>query len=149
MIALIQKVHSCELTVNNNLINKINDGLVVTVGVFRDDEKFDAERLARKISTLRVFKDEFDKINKSVLDVDGEILVVSNFTLCGEIKSGTRPNFSHAKEPEEANYLYEYIAECLKNNGVKVVKLGSFKQHMHLNTLIDGPFNIILNSKTF
>ena len=147
MIALIQKVHECALSVENNLISEIKNGLVITIGVFREDEKTDALKLAKKIVNMRLFKDDNNKINLNVLNVKGEILVVSNFTLCAEIKSGTRPNFSHAKNPQQAEELYVYFKNCLNELGVETVKLGAFGQHMHLKTVIDGPFNIVLNSK--
>lgn len=144
MKVVIQKTHRCDLYVDNNIVSSIKDGLVVFVGIHKKDTIDTVEYMARKISHLRLFKDENGKINKSVLDIDGEIMVVSNFTLNAVISSGTRPSFSDSADNETANYLYLQLAEKLKDNGVRNVPTGVFGAHMHLDTCIDGPFNIVL-----
>ena len=144
MKIVIQKTHKCELYVEDKLISKIGDGLIVFVGVHKNDTIETVEYMARKIANLRLFKDEFDKINKSVLDINGEIMVVSNFTLNEVIASGTRHSFSNSADTEKAVFLYEKLAELLFNQGVKNVVTGKFGAHMHLMTCIDGPFNIVL-----
>lgn len=147
MKVVIEKIHGCKLSVDDKLISKVDSGLLVLVGVHRDDTEEDADFLARKITTLRIFKDENEKLNKNILDVNGDILVVSNFTLQGELPSGTRPNFSKCASHEEANRLYLYLADKIRELGVKNVQTGMFAHHMHLDTLIDGPMVMILDSK--
>ncbi len=144
MKLVIQKTHNCELRVGDELISSIGAGLIVFVGVHRDDTMETVKYMGRKVANLRLFKDENDKINKSVKDIDGEIMVVSNFTLNAVISSGTRPSFSNSAEPEIATELYLALAQELRNNGVRKVVTGKFGSHMHLNTTLDGPFNIVL-----
>lgn len=145
MRIVIQKTHGCKLSVEDKLISKIGCGLIVFVGVHKLDTEETIDYMARKIAHLRLFKDENNKINKSVLDVNGEIMVVSNFTLNAVISSGTRPSFSDSASPEIADKLYLELAQKLRDNGVKNVVTGAFGEHMHLDTIIDGPFNIVLD----
>ena len=147
MKVVLQKIHRSNLSVDNKTFSQVGDGLLVFVGVHRDDTAEDADFLANKIIHLRMFKDNEDKLNRSVLDINGDVLVVSNFTLQGELKSGTRPNFSKCASHEEANSLYLYLADKIRDLGIKNVKTGRFAEHMHLDTLIDGPMLIILDSK--
>lgn len=147
MKVVLEKIHRCNLSVNEEMISQVGDGLLVFVGVHREDTRTDADYLANKIVNLRMFKDDQDKLNKSVLDIGGDVLVVSNFTLQGELISGTRQNFSKCADHESANNLYLYLADKIRELGVKNVKLGKFAQHMHLDTMIDGPMLIILDSK--
>lgn len=146
MRVLVQKIHSCTLTVDDEIVSQVGFGLLVTVGVNRFDTMQDVQYVAKKIANMRIFKGENDKLTKSLFDVDGDILVVSNFTLQAEIRSGTRPNFNHAMEPEMANKLYLAVADEFRKLGVKNVQTGSFRHHMHLNTILDGPFNIIIDT---
>lgn len=146
MKIVLQKVNSCSLFVNEELISKINMGYLLLVGVNKDDTINCVEYLSKKIANMRLYKDEFDKLNKSILDTKGEILVVSNFTLQAEIKSGTRPSFSNGGDFDHANQLYLELAKQLELNGIKVVKTGVFHSHMHLETNLDGPFTIVLES---
>lgn len=146
MRALVQKIHRCTLSVDDQIVSKVGYGLLVTVGVNRFDTMEDVKYVAHKIANMRMFKGENDKLTKNLYDVNGEILVVSNFTLQAEIRSGTRPNFSHAMEPEKANELYLALAQEFRNLGVKNVEIGSFRHHMHLDTILDGPFNIIIDT---
>lgn len=144
MKIVIQKTHKCTLTVGDKVISEIGNGLIVFVGVHHNDTAETVEYMARKISHMRLFKDENDKINRSVLDEHGDIMVVSNFTLNAVISSGKRPSFSDSADPETADRLYLLLAEKLRENGVSKVVTGEFGAHMHLNTIIDGPFNIVL-----
>jgi len=144
MKLVIQKTHSCELKVGNELISSIGEGLIVFVGVHKNDTVETIKYLGKKIANLRLFKDENDKINKSVKDINGEIMVVSNFTLNAVISSGTRPSFSDSADPNKATELYLGLAEELRQNELRRVVTGKFGAHMHLNTILDGPFNIVL-----
>ena len=109
MKALLQCVKRASVTVNGELISKINKGILIFLGVEKGDSEENADKLSEKITKLRIFEDENDKMNLSVTDIDGEILVVSQFTLCGDCKKGTRPSFDKAATPDIANELYEYL----------------------------------------
>lgn len=146
MKVVVQKVNGCTLSVDNEIKAKIGTGLLVTVGVHRYDTEKEVKYIAKKISHMRIWKDENDKINKSVLDVGGDILVVSNFTLQAVIGSGTRPSFSHGAEPTLANNLYLALCSAFEKEGVKCVQHGCFGKHMHLDTALDGPYTIILDN---
>ncbi len=148
MKVVIEKIHKCVLSVDDEIISQVGNGLLVLVGVHRDDTKADADYLASKITRLRIFKDEQgEKLTRNVLDIEGDVMVVSNFTLQGELQSGTRPNFSKCASHESANELYLYLADKIKELGVKKVEHGMFAHHMHLDTTIDGPMLMILDSK--
>lgn len=146
MRTVVQRVNYCKLT-SEDFSSEIGFGLLVTVGASMFDNDNDIKYLAKKIANLRIFKDEEDKCNKSLLDVDGEIMVVSNFTLQARIKSGTRPDFSRAGDSEKAKQLYELLVSEFKNLNVKKVATGNFKHHMHLDCQLDGPFNLIIESE--
>ena len=109
MKAIIQRVNFSAVTVENKTVGKIEKGFLVLLGAGEADSEAEATLLARKVSDLRIFTDENDKMNLSLLDVGGEVLVVSNFTLCADTKKGNRPSFTHAMEPREANRLYEFF----------------------------------------
>ena len=115
MKAVVQRVTSSAVAVDGETIGKIGKGYNVLLGVFPDDTKKDAEILAAKIAKLRIFEDEDEKMNMSILDVDGEVLAISQFTLCADIKKGNRPSFTTAAKPDYANELYEYFMEQLKS----------------------------------
>lgn len=146
MKTVVQKVNVCTLSVDGKEICHIDNGLLITVGVHRLDTMEDAKYIARKLAHMRMWKDENNKINKSVLDVDGEIMVVSNFTLQAVIGSGTRPSFSHGAEPTKADELYLALYEEFKKEGVRNVVHGCFGEHMHIDTQLDGPYTIILDT---
>ena len=146
MKVVIQKVHHATLT-SEEYKSQIGFGLIVTVGASMNDTIQDIKYLAKKIANLRIFKNEEGKCNLSLLDVKGEILVVSNFTLQARIGSGTRPDFSRAGDSEKANLIYEQLVEEFKNIGVSKVEKGYFKHHMHIDTQLDGPFTLILESE--
>ena len=146
MKAIIQRVKNASVTVGGECISKINEGLFVLLGVGEDDTNDDAVILAKKTANLRIFQDEEDKMNKSVLDIDGEILVVSQFTLLADTKKGNRPSFIKAMEPNEADRLYNLYMNELKLNGVKSVSKGEFGADMLCNINNNGPVTIILDT---
>lgn len=147
MKAVVQRVKGSAVSVDGEVIGKISQGFNILLGVGENDTKEDAEILAAKITKLRVFEDSEGKMNLSVLDINGEALVVSQFTLCADIKKGNRPSFTPAAKPDKANELYEYFMLCLKQNGVAAVEHGSFGADMAVEILNDGPVTIIMDSE--
>lgn len=147
MKAVIQRVKRAEVRVDGAYVGKIGEGFLVLCGVAKDDTAKDAEILARKTAALRVFTDENGKMNLSVTDIGGEVLAVSQFTLCADVKKGNRPSFIGAAPPEEANALYEsFCAELLKN-GVQKVEKGVFGAHMEVELLNNGPVTILYDTE--
>ena len=142
MKAVVQRVLSANLKVDGNLISEIEHGLVVFFGVGKGDILQNADYLASKIAKLRIFEDENGKMNKSVLDVNGEILCVSQFTLYADVSHGNRPSFTNAEAPEIASKTYDYFCEKLIENGV-TVKRGIFGADMKISQINDGPVTII------
>ena len=138
MKALIQRVKRASVTIEGELFSAINSGILVFLGVEKEDEKENAERLAQKIVNLRIFEDENEKMNLSLKDVTGEMLVVSQFTLCGDCKKGTRPSFDKAASPDLAVDLYEYFIKCIEDNNIPV-KTGKFRAMMDVELINDGP----------
>lgn len=143
MKALIQRVKRASVTIENNLYSKIDKGLLVFLGVEKSDSEENSAKLAQKVSSLRIFEDENEKMNFSVKDVNGEILVVSQFTLCGDCKKGTRPSFDNAAPPEYANSLYEDFVSHLKSEGLEV-KTGKFRAMMDVELINDGPVTFMV-----
>lgn len=146
MRAVVQRVLNSSVTVEGEIIGKIGKGYMILLGVVEGDTKENAELLARKIANLRVFEDDGGKMNLSVLDIEGEILTVSQFTLCADCKKGNRPSYSSSAPPDEAEKLYEYFMEKLRENGVKKVEHGSFGADMKVEILNDGPVTIVLDT---
>ena len=142
MRAVVQRVKQTELKVNGEHISKIPFGLIVYFGVKKGDDTKKADYLAKKIANLRVFEDENGKMNKSVLDVGGEIMSVSQFTLYGDVSHGNRPGFSVAEIAEIASPIYDYFCDKLLEQGV-AVKRGIFGADMKISQLSDGPVTII------
>jgi len=143
MKAVIQRVTEAELKVDGELISEIGKGYVIFLGIGKGDTEEQADYLIKKIPPLRIFEDENGKINKSIKDVNGEILLVSQFTLYANASHGNRPDFLQAETPDKANELYLYVAEGLKNAGV-TVKTGVFGADMKIKQVNDGPFTILL-----
>lgn len=146
MRILIQRVTSGKVTINHELISEIKKGYVVLLGVKEGDSEKEADILAEKLVSLRVMSDENDKMNKSILDVAGEILVVSQFTLYADTSAGRRPSFMGAAKTNLANKLYEYFVAKLKTLGVKSVRTGIFGAYMSVELANDGPVTIMLDS---
>lgn len=143
MKAVIQRVLCANLKVDGKLISEIEKGYVIFLGVAKGDGVEQADYMIKKIPPLRIFEDESGKINKSILDVKGEILLVSQFTLLANASHGNRPDFLCAEAPDKANETYLYVAKGLKNAGIPV-KLGVFGADMKIEQVNDGPFTIIL-----
>ena len=146
MRAVVQRVKYTKLEVDGELISEIPFGLTVFLGVKAGDSEKQADFLMRKISALRVFEDENGKMNLSVKDVGGEVLLVSQFTLYGDANKGNRPSFTLAERPERAEPLYEYAVNALREQGV-TVKKGVFGADMKISQLNDGPVTILLEKE--
>lgn len=146
MRTVVQRVSSASVTVNGNVIGKINKGFLVLLGIKSTDTKQDVDYMVKKVINLRIFRDENDKMNLSLKDVNGELLIVSQFTLYGDASGGNRPSFIEAAKPDIAIPLYEYfISECKKQ--INVVQTGEFGADMKVELLNDGPVTIIMESK--
>lgn len=145
MRAVIQRVLEATVKVNDKLVGQIGKGLLVYLGVGKEDGLKDAEFIADKLVNLRIFADEAGKMNRSVLDVGGEILLVSNFTLYGDCRKGRWPGFDAAAEPAPAQQLYEKVIELVSKNGVAVEK-GVFGEYMYVSSVNDGPVTFLLDS---
>ncbi len=146
MRAVIQRVKESSVSVNNRIIGKIGKGLLVLLGVAESDMPGDADYLSEKIINLRIFEDENGKMNRSLLETGGEMLVVSQFTLLGDCKKGRRPSFVNAANPEKANELYEYFVKKVRNKGISV-ETGQFRAMMDVSLINDGPVTLIVESK--
>lgn len=146
MRAILQRVTHSSVTVDGKMISEIGKGLLVLLGVGPDDTEEEARFLADKAANLRIFTDEQDKMNLSLLDIAGEMLVVSQFTLYADCKKGRRPSFTGAAAPAEANRLYEYFVEYVASLGVSKVGHGEFGADMKVELLNDGPVTIILDT---
>jgi D-aminoacyl-tRNA deacylase len=146
MRAVIQRVKSSSVSVNNAVISQINGGLLVLLGVGTEDKPSDAEYLADKIANLRIFEDENGKMNRSLIDVGGEALVVSQFTLLGDCRKGRRPSFMNAASPDKAKSLYRYFADQMRKKGI-ATQTGKFQAMMEVLLINDGPVTVIIESK--
>lgn len=147
MKAVIQRVKYATVKVDNKIIGECKQGFMILLGVIDGDTENDADKLIKKIPVLRIFEDENGKMNKSLLDIEGEILVVSQFTLAADCSHGRRPSFIASAPPDIANELYEYFVGELKTAGVKSVQTGEFGADMAVELLNDGPVTIVLDSK--
>ena len=147
MKAILQRVSEARVDVDNKTVGQRDKGFLILLGVENGDEQRDAEVLANKISGLRIFTDENDKMNLALADVDGSALVISNFTLCADCSHGRRPNFIAAAKPDTAEPLYEYFCSKMLENGVKSVEKGIFGADMKVSLVNDGPVTIEINSK--
>jgi D-tyrosyl-tRNA(Tyr) deacylase len=146
MLALIQRVNKCQVLVNKKVVGEIEKGILILLAVAPEDSMSDCQRLSERIVAYRIFEDANGKMNQSVKDVKGELLVVSQFTLLADTKKGTRPSFSKTANPQRAEELYDCMVASLKTSGLKV-KTGVFKAHMILKIENDGPATFILKSK--
>ena len=147
MKAVLQRVLSASVDCDGKTVSSIGKGFMVLLGVTKDDTAEEADILAAKIVGLRIFSDENGKMNLSLSDVSGEILVVSNFTLCADCSHGRRPSFFDAQRPNEANALYEYFIRRLKFYGVEKVGTGVFGGHMQVHIENEGPVTLILDTE--
>ena len=143
MKALIQRVLHASVKVDGKITGQINEGLLVFLGVQKGDERENADFLSKKICHLRIFEDENGKMNKSLLDIKGKMLIVSQFTLCGDTSRGNRPGFENAALPDEANRLYEYFSDMVRLCGVDVQN-GIFGADMKVELLNDGPVTFMI-----
>lgn len=146
MRVVVQRVKHASVTINGTVNGKINNGFLVLLGVQSTDSEQDVDYLVKKVTNLRIFSDENDKMNLSLKDVNGELLIVSQFTLYANCKEGNRPSFVEAAKPDIAIPLYEYfVSECKKI--IPVVETGIFGTDMKVDLLNDGPVTIIMDSK--
>ena len=146
MRAVIQRVKSAEIKVENSSISSINKGLLVLVGFCKEDTAEDYKKISRKILNLRIFEDEGAKMNLSVLDVCGSVLLVSQFTLCANTKKGNRPSFKDAMEPEKAEIIFNTIVDKFKESKLKI-QTGQFGAFMDVSLKNKGPMTIMLDTK--
>lgn len=148
MRALIQRVSEARVTVGDAIVGRIGEGLLVLLGVGKEDRELEADILVEKIVNLRIFDDDAGKMNLSTLDVEGEVLVVSQFTLFADSRRGRRPSYIGAAAPEEANRLYEYFMDRLKSSGISV-QAGRFQAMMDVELVNSGPVTIWLDTDDF
>lgn len=146
MKVVIQRVKGSSVSVDDRLVSKIGKGILVLLGVEKGDSRSDADYMVSKIANLRIFDDSQGKMNLSVKDIDGEVMVVSQFTLLGDCRKGRRPSFVDAAEPEEAEALYEHLISLMKKSDIGV-STGKFQAKMDLNIQNDGPVTFLLDSK--
>ena len=146
MRAVVQRVSSASVTVADRTTGKIDAGVLIYLGVGRDDTEKDADYLAEKIINLRVFEDNEGKMNLSLLDVKGQALIVSQFTLYGDSRKGRRPSFTDAASPEEGERLFKYFVEQMQNKWKIDVETGIFREHMLVHSINEGPVTMLLDS---
>ena len=146
MRAVIQRVTRAGVTVEGEVVGVIGPGLVVLLGVARNDDEGDAKSLLEKIAGLRIFADEAGKFNRSLVDVEGELLVVSQFTLLGDCRKGRRPSFSDAAPPELAESLYDHFVARARQRGITVAT-GVFRAMMSVDLVNDGPVTLLVDSR--
>jgi len=145
MRAVVQRVSRAKVTVDGNIAGEIGHGLLVLLGVGNNDQESDADYLAEKIVGLRIFEDEHGKMNRSVAEVSGGVLVVSQFTLYGDVRKGRRPSFDDAARPERARELYEYFVERVRAAGLQC-ETGRFQEMMDVELVNEGPVTILVDS---
>lgn len=147
MRVVLQRVSEGSVVIDNNTVAKIKNGFLLLLGVKNGDTEKDAIKLANKISGLRIFTDENDKMNLSLADVGGSVIVVSNFTLYADCSHGRRPSFINAAKPDLSNPLYEFFCEKLRENGVSDVQTGEFGADMQVKLVNDGPVTLVIDSE--
>lgn len=146
MKALLQRVTSAKVSVSGETVGEIGRGLVILLGVVAEDTQRDIDWLAEKIANLRIFDDKDGKMNLSAADIRGELLIVSQFTLCGECKKGRRPSWAKAAAPEFANMMYEKFIEAAKKTGLRT-EHGTFQAYMAVDIYNDGPVTLMIDTK--
>ncbi len=146
MRAVVQRVRQGSVSIKGRMVGEIGPGLVILLGAGHGDDEAVSERLANKIANLRIFADDEGKTNLSLLDVDGEALVISQFTLYADCRKGRRPSFVHAARPDVASPLVEHFAERLQGAGVRRVEMGEFGATMLVEIHNDGPFTVLMDS---
>ena len=146
MKAVIQRVKNADVAVNGETVGKCGNGLMVLFGAETNDTPEDAVLLAKKTAALRIFCDENGNMTRSVCDINGEMLVISQFTLCADVKKGNRPSFTGAMEPTKANELYLLYCDELRKNGIKSVETGIFGADMQVSLINDGPVTILFDT---
>jgi D-tyrosyl-tRNA(Tyr) deacylase len=146
MKALLQRVTSASVSVAGEEVGKVGRGLVVLVGVAAGDTEKDAQYLVQKITNLRIFADDREKFNLSALDIDGELLLISQFTLLADTRKGRRPSFIDAAPPEQAETLFQYFVDQARTSGLKIAT-GRFQQYMQVEIHNDGPVTLMLDSR--
>ena len=144
MKAVIQRVTHAECVVEEKTVGAVGKGFLILLGAGLDDTEADCDKLADKISKLRLFSDENDKINLSIDDVGGDMLIISQFTLYADCRKGNRPSFTNAGKPDEASRLYDYFCEACRNRIKGRVETGEFGADMKISLLNDGPFTVVL-----
>lgn len=149
MRVVLQRVSSAHVSICGKIIGQIQKGYVLLLGVKDGDSEKEVDLLVQKIIHLRVMSDDAEKMNKSILDVNGEVLVVSQFTLYADLSSGRRPSFMQAAKPEDAKKLYQYFINKLKISGIQKVQTGEFGANMEVQIINDGPVTIVLDSDEF
>ena len=147
MKAVVTRVNSASVSIDGSVCGRIGKGFLILLGVAPEDTPEKCRKLAEKILGLRVFRDENDKMNRSLEDIQGDMLIVSNITLSADMKHGRRPDFSRSASPSEALRLYNYFVEQVKNQPIGKVCTGEFGAHMHVSVENDGPVNIIIDTE--
>lgn len=143
MKLVLQRVKKASVSINNNIYSEIGKGILILIGIEKGDTEQDIEKYSQKVAKLRIFPDENDKMNRSIVDIAGEILVVSQFTLAGDCKKGTRPSFDNSAPPKEAEQLYELFVKNINKQNIPV-KTGVFGAMMDVELINDGPVTFIL-----
>lgn len=147
MRAVIQRMNGAKITINDAETREAGEGVVVFLCAMQGDTDAQADYLAQKISEMRIFRDEKGKMNRSLQDIGGDMLVVSNITLSADMKHGRRPDFTYSASPSEAERLYRYFVEQVKKQPIGSVSTGEFGAHMHVDVLNDGPVNIFIDTE--
>ena len=146
MIIVVQRCSEAKVTVNNKIISQIKSWLMFLVGINKGDEFSDADKVVDKIINLRIFNDEKNKMNLSALDINGSVMVVSQFTLCGDIRKGRRPSFINAENPDRGLEIYDHVVTRFRDKGLNTVT-GEFGAMMDIELVNEGPATFIINSK--
>ena len=145
MKVVLQRVKTASVSIDGTVVSTVSKGYLVLFGVEKGDTTEQADWLCNKISNLRCFSDSDGKMNLSIKDINGEMLIVSQFTLCGSVKKGMRPSFDNAMNPDDANKMYEYFVAKIREQNIKV-QTGVFAAHMEVNLLNDGPVTFIIEA---